>query len=205
MSEPHSGQPGWYPTPDGGQQYWDGQQWLNIPAPEASRPSVGHRNRKPGKKLILAVAVVVLVLVGAGAAAKFNHDSNVRQQEQAAQQAREEADQREAKRISDIQAEQERKDSAERLSRTLSVSGIETSVKQMAEGHVNKGLLDGPILSVSCSPVSGGSTDDLTETTTVFECFAANEDNGDGTMSGYKYNATMNWSSGEYTYGLGAP
>jgi hypothetical protein len=31
------------------------------------------------------------------------------------------------------------------------------------------------------------------------------EDNGDGTMSGYTYNATMNWSSGSHTYGLGAP
>ena len=40
------------------------------------------------------------------------------------------------------------------------------------------------------------ATDDLTEQTTVFECFAAIKDNGDGTMSGYTYNATMNWSSG---------
>lgn len=55
------------------------------------------------------------------------------------------------------------------------------------------------------APVGGGSTDDLTETTTVFECFAANEDNGDGTMSGCKYHATMNWSTSEFTYGLGKP
>ncbi len=51
----------------------------------------------------------------------------------------------------------------------------------MAEDHVQKGIVDGPIISVSCSPVSGGSTDDLTANTTVFECFAATEDNGDGT------------------------
>lgn len=75
----------------------------------------------------------------------------------------------------------------------------------MAEGHVAKGLIDGSIISVSCSPVSGGSTDDLTETTTVFECFVATNDNGDGTMSGFKYHATMNWTSGEFTYGMGAP
>jgi hypothetical protein len=75
----------------------------------------------------------------------------------------------------------------------------------MAEGHASDGIIHGPIIDVSCSPVGGGSTDDLTEQTTVFECFAANKDNGDGTMNGYKYNATMNWSSGSYTYGFGAP
>ena len=35
--------------------------------------------------------------------------------------------------------------------------------------------------------------DDLTAKTTVFECFSATKDNGDGTMSGRKYHATMNW------------
>ncbi len=82
---------------------------------------------------------------------------------------------------------------------------IESSVKTMAEGHVAEDIIDGPIIAVSCSPVGGGSTDDLTEQTTVFKCFVANEDNGDGTMSGYNYNATMNWDSGSYTYGFGAP
>jgi hypothetical protein len=31
----------------------------------------------------------------------------------------------------------------------------------------------------------------------------ANKDNGDGTSSGYFFNATVNWNSGSYTYGLG--
>ena len=75
----------------------------------------------------------------------------------------------------------------------------------MAEKHVGDGLFDGPVLSVSCDPVGGGSTDDLTAKTTVFECFAATKDNGDGTLSGMKYHATMNWDTGEYTYGFGAP
>lgn len=75
-------------------------------------------------------------------------------------------------------------------------------MKTMAEENVTKGLLDGPILSVSCNPVSG-STDDLTDATTSFDCFAANKDNADGTQSGYFFNATVNWDSGNYTYGLG--
>ncbi|WP_445170905.1 hypothetical protein ACTXG7_11255 [Mycolicibacterium sp. Dal123E01] len=78
-------------------------------------------------------------------------------------------------------------------------------MKSMAEQHASKGLIDGPILSVSCDPVGGGSTDDLNAKTTVFECFAATKDNGDGTSSGFKYHATMNWDTGNYTYGFGAP
>ncbi|MGU3435052.1 DUF2510 domain-containing protein [Actinomycetes bacterium M1A6_2h] len=151
---------------------------------------------------------VLLVLAITGGVLKISHDSSVREEQrvaQAAEDARTAADQREAQRIADLQAEKLRQDNADRASRTLAVSGIESSVKTMAEGHVDKGIVDGPILSVSCSPVSGGSMDDLTETTTVFECFAASEDNGDGTMSGYKYHSTMNWTTGEYTYGLGAP
>ena len=72
----------------------------------------------------------------------------------------------------------------------------------MAEDDITQGLLTGPVISVNCNPVSG-STDDLTDTTTTFDCFVANKDNGDGTSSGYFFNATVNWNSGSYTYGLG--
>lgn len=137
------------------------------------------------------------------------HDAQVAAAEEAAINlaAQEEADRvaAEEARRAEAQAAQQKRDNAERASREAAVAEIETSVKTMAEGHVAKGLIDGSIISVSCSPVSGGSTDDLTETTTVFECFVATNDNGDGTMSGFKYHATMNWTSGEFTYGMGAP
>jgi hypothetical protein len=84
-----------------------------------------------------------------------------------------------------LTSQQQRQD-AERASRAASVPAIEASIKTMAEEHAGKGLIDGSIISVTCSPVSGGSTGDLTESTTVFECFAATRDNGDGTKSGYK-------------------
>ena len=96
-------------------------------------------------------------------------------------------------------------DETERRARAATVTNIETSIEEMANEHVNKGMFDGPILSVTCSPVNGGSTDDLTETTTVFECFVGTEDVGGGRMRGYRYHATMNWTSGEFTYGFGAP
>jgi len=75
----------------------------------------------------------------------------------------------------------------------------------MAEGHIDDGLVDGPILEVACSPVAGGSLDDLAQQTTVFECFVANEELSGGRYSGYYYNATMNWGTESFTYGIGQP
>lgn len=103
------------------------------------------------------------------------------------------------------EAAQETADETQRQARTQAVTEIEVSVAEMAEEHVADDLIEGPILDVSCSPVAGGSLDDLTEATTVFECFATNEELSDGRARGITYSATMNWSSGEYTYSLGAP
>ncbi|MGY1641779.1 hypothetical protein ACI782_11690 [Geodermatophilus sp. SYSU D00703] len=207
---------GWYPTPSGGQQYWDGETWLALPPPiDTAGPSSGLRepdsgpkNRRIVKWLLMAGgALLVLGLIGGGIAWKVA--DNARQAEAAAEAAAEKAAteerERQERREAAAAAAQERRDEAERAARRTSVTEIEASVKKMAEEHAADGVIDGPIIEVSCSPVGGGSTDDLTEQTTVFECFAANEDNGDGTMSGYTYNATMNWSTGSYTYGLGAP
>lgn len=203
---------GWYPTPDGKQRYWDGERWTNLPyegaveeapavvptaalhasqtvPPAAQAPRTGPK-RRTFVILGAAIALVVAVAVG-GLAVKSNLDA---QAEAAAAEA-------EAKE----EAAADKKDQQERSERAAVVPQIETSVQTMAEGHAVDGVIDGPIISVSCSPVGGGSTDDLTERTTIFDCFVANLDNGDGTLSGYHYNATMNWDTGEYTYGLGKP
>jgi hypothetical protein len=211
---------GWYPTPSGEQRYWDGEQWLALPAPPDVAPSSPQsqetksqpRNRRRLKwALIAGAAVLVLGLIAGGVAWKIA--DNERQAEAAAQaaaeqsaaEASEEQARQEAAAASAAASAQERADEAERTSRLASIPGIEASVKTMAEGHAADGIIDGPIIEVTCSPVGGGSTDDLTQQTTVFACFAAYRDNGDGTMSGYTYKATMNWSTGSYTYGLGAP
>lgn len=40
--------PGWYPTPDGQQRYWDGRQWTNHVAPAATQPAgVAVRDSRP--------------------------------------------------------------------------------------------------------------------------------------------------------------
>ncbi|WP_258008660.1 DUF2510 domain-containing protein [Rhodococcus sp. ENV425] len=189
---------GWYPDPNGGQRYWDGTRWLDFPGSGA----VDGKKRRIRKKPLLIVLAILLLAVGGGALTwKLNHDAQVAAQVAAA----EEAAQREAKRLAAEKAAQQQRDNAERASRARSVSEIESSVERMASKHIDNGMFDGPVIEVTCSPVNGGSTDNLTETTTGFECFVATEDNGDGTMSGYKYHATMNWTTGSFTYGFGAP
>ncbi|MGY1835064.1 DUF2510 domain-containing protein [Blastococcus sp. SYSU DS0510] len=207
---------GWYPTPTGEQRYWDGEQWLALPPPTAPaetgmatpEASMAPKKRRVGKWLAIAGAVAVLLgVIGGGIAWKSANDARVAAAEAAAAEEKAAAEEREQQEREDAAAAaaQERRDEGERSARRASVTEIEASVKAMAEGHAADDIIDGPIIDVSCSPVGGGSTDDLTEQTTVFACFVANVDNGDGTMSGYKYNATMNWSSGSFTYGLGAP
>ncbi|GGL12055.1 hypothetical protein GCM10009769_32550 [Curtobacterium luteum] len=215
---------GWFPDPSDPERemLWDGDQWTGLTRPrrtdsaaaqsdgdvgaeDALEPSRGRRKPRPRRRplvLALVILAVVVIVGGGGTAVAVVHARQVAAAAEKAEQkkeaaARTRAEQREAQR-----AAQEEADEAERSSRAETVKEVEASVKTMAEENVTKGLLDGPILSVSCNPVSG-STDDLTDTTTSFDCFAANTDNADGTQSGYFFNSTVNWDSGEYTYGLG--
>ena len=219
---------GWYPGPDGRKRYWDGYQWLNIPVPEESEVATpapespaGVKNRRPRFLVAALVALLLVTLATAGVVVKGNYDA-----QQAALAAAEEARVREAKAAQEAkeqeeaavrqkeaeeraaqaaQEQQEALDGAERELRREMVKDIEASIKKMAKKHVKEGLIRGPVLKVSCDPVAGGSIDNLADQTTVFQCFVANKDHGDGTMSGYYYNATMNWDTGSYTYGFGEP
>ena len=210
---------GWYPTPDGHQRYWDGSHWTDLPWGEADATATATATVEPtrlvpltkwsrqrrNRALIVGTAVVtILGLLAGGLALKGAGDRQVAAAKIAKIHTAERLAAAEKKNAADAAAEAQRvKDDAERTARTAAVTGIEASVKTMAEKDVTDKLLVGPILSVKCSPIGSGSTNDLTQLTSVFECFAANKDNGDGTQSGFTFNANMNWSDGSYTYGLG--
>jgi hypothetical protein len=55
---------------------------------------------------------------------------------------------------------------------------------------------------VTCTPTNGGSTDDLEAKSTTYQCFASEKASKDGTANGYDFDATMNWETGSYTWGL---
>jgi hypothetical protein len=201
---------GWYPTPSGGQRYWDGQRWLALPEPDDAKSddaepydyataalmqSANERSAAYNRKTLFigsVAAVALAATVAGGLFWKNQHDTQMRNNAAAASS-------------SAVVAAAEQEAATARAARAAVVTEIESSVMTMAKKHVSDGLIDGPVLSASCVPVDGGSTDDLTEKTTVFECFVAEKDNGDGTMTGIKYHATQNWTTGRYTYGFGAP
>jgi ribosomal protein L40E len=157
------------------------------------------------RRMIIAAAALGAVLVGLGGwwAVQANQ---TRQAEEAAA-----ARQAQAERAAEAkQAEAERAaeakraaDALERSQRRRTVGQIQKSITKMARGHVSEGILDGPILNTQCSPVAGGSLEDLTDRTTKFSCLAVNEKLSGSRVSGYTYHAIMNWNSGKYSYGLG--
>lgn len=208
---------GWYPAENGKNRYWDGEQWLDIPEPATSvfrTPKTSwSRISKRNVVIVAASTLVLAAALGVGLAVKSAADAQAAQELAAEEKRAEEAAERKAERqaaAAEAQAEEEAAalaaaEEMERALRAEAVAQIEQSVAAKATEDVTSGLIDGPVLRVSCSPVAGGSLDDLTETTTVFECFMSRVDNPDGTSSGYYYNATINWDSGSYTYGFGRP
>lgn len=159
------------------------------------------RRRRPQltrRRIVAAVAVPVLVVALAGGViVKRSHDQGVRDDRAAAAEraAEQEAD--------EAEAAQQAADDAERASRAKLVSALESNITKHAKKAVKDDLLDGPILSASCTATGGGSTDDLTALTGTFDCMAINKKNDDGTMSGYGYAGTIDWQSGELTWQLG--
>jgi len=173
-------------------------------APQAVATGSAEKTADRKKKVVVASAVAAIIVAAGviGLLIKNSHDTDLRNAMSASSSSKAAA----ARSAANAEADRVRRETAaERAERAASVPELEQAVKDMAEEHIAKGLFDGPALSVSCVPVDGGSTDDLDVKTTVFECFAATKDNGDGTLSGRKYHATMNWTTGEYTYGYGAP
>ena len=220
--------PGWFPSqthPDE-ELFWDGERWTGATRRTDSQNHVDDREpladgtldahrgdatsqERPTRPLsrrarvIVGIAAAVLLLGGGVTAV-----ASVQAREQAAAQAAEEreAGERYAARIAANEKAAADRDAAaeaqEREGRDLTVTEIEGSVKTMADDNAAEGLHEA-VIAVSCNPVDGGSTDDLTDQTTAFDCFAATTDNADGTQSGYYYNATVNWNTSEYTYGYG--
>jgi hypothetical protein len=137
---------------------------------------------------------LVLIAAGSGIALKIRHDNAVQ-----ARQAK--AERRAAARQAAIDA-QHAEDAQQIALRHESERAMQASITKWARQKVDGGLLDGPILRTSCTPVGGGS-ENLADVTIKYECFSATTDNEDGTSDGYNVHATMDFNTGSYTWGLG--
>lgn len=193
---------GFYTGPDGRERFWDGNEWFDsnrepsVEEPKQSAIKKFQGLTKRNKIIIFSATALVLVAVGiSSVVAVQNHNAEVA----AEQLAIEQEQKREAAAVAAEEADlQSRRDNRKRV-----VSEIEASVRTMAEQHVADGIVDGPIISVECTTTGGISIEDISIRSMLFECFAANTDNGDGTLRGVYYHARANWDDGTWTYGLG--
>lgn len=189
-------------TPAGRSRHGTVRRALSMPFRRAQPGGDGWPAQRKAGFWLVAVTAVVAIITGTSAVFISQHQQHVQQvaatasASASAEASRKAAAERQA-------ALDKAKHDLEVLTRKSSVATIESSVKQMATQQAATGLFTGPIISVTCTPAAGSSLDDLDQTTTDFGCFAATKDNGDGTLSGYNYHATMDWSSGQFTYGFG--
>ncbi|WP_155838758.1 hypothetical protein [Arthrobacter castelli] len=171
----------------------------------------GTAARSKGRKRIVLALVALLVLggIGTGTGLIIQHNNEVAAQEAAADKRKAEAAAAEerraeaAERAAAKREAQKREDQAERVYRELVVEEMEKSILDDAKERVATGILTGPIVEVSCTPMAGGSTDDLTALTGSYDCIAVNEEHDDGTASGYRFSATTNWDEASYSWHLG--
>ena len=177
--------------------------------PSCGTPYVARRRFAGVNKRLVAIAAAVLIIVAAGIAISFNiqHANQVNAEKAAAASAAEAENKRQAEATRASQAAaaaKEAADSTKRAQRKLIVTSLEDSIKKDAESRVAKGVLEGPITRASCTPLGGGSSDDLTAITGTFQCIAVNKTEADGSSSGYRFSATVNWNDASYSWHLGS-
>lgn len=148
-------------------------------------------------KFAMLGVLALLIFGGAGAAIaiKIHHDNQVTAQRHSAAAA--------ALARQQAQQQQQTQNAGETALRQGDETSLQQSITKDAQQQVNNGVLTGPILSTSCTPLSGGSSQNLSSSTGTYDCIAVNKINSDGTSSGYRYSATIDFSSGSASWHLG--
>jgi hypothetical protein len=164
--------------------------------------------RRKGVRLLLGITLGVVILGGGTSAVlvKVHRDNVAKAARAAATQElkrQQVAAQAHAEAEAEVEAAKKAKEDSQREVRQELIKDLEGTILKDAKKDVKNGLLDGPILRASCTPVGGGSTDDLTALTGSFSCIAVTKEESDGTASGYAFAATINWSDFSYTWHLG--
>ena len=182
--------------------------------PHCGKPFSGGSRAGVSTRVKLASAGVVLLLVlgGAGVAVaiKVHHDNQVTAQHRRAAAATAAATHAREQAAARAKAAQQAKQAARKAARAAEVeqrqgleSQLQTEITKDATKKVNAGLLvSGPAQSTTCTPVNGGSSQKLSESTGTYTCLAIYQTNSDGTSSGYGYSGTINFETGMFTWQL---
>lgn len=174
-----------------------------IPSPHCGQLFAQRSARQVSGTVKVAVAALLalLLLGGAGAAVAIHlHNEDVRsarsrREAVAAAHEREALSQAASAKLA---AEQSKISERQQLE-----SALESAISKDAKEQVGKELLTGPILSTTCTPINGGSSQDLAQTTGTYTCLAVNEKKSGGAEAGYTYTGTINFVTGNYTWKLG--
>jgi len=211
---------GWLPEPEWGPAPHGWEFWRPVvappppppgvtgpPPPPASDASTLSEDRRRRRKMIPVLLVLLLIAGGAGVYLKNKHDKDVRADKARAAAAALQASTAAAAKEAAHQAAvaKSNADHAERVKRKDDVRQLQDAILKDANSRISKGELEGPAATeVICTPVGGGSTDDLTALTGQFQCTAVNTHNADGTQSGYRFSGTINYNEGNLSWHLGS-
>jgi hypothetical protein len=173
--------------------------------PQCGKPFAKKPRLSKGARVALIVGVLVLLLGGAGAAIAIQHNQDEENKKKhlaalavaRAQKERSEQAHREA------EDEQKAKREAEESARRTEEKELEQGVEKYAKKLVSEETLSEPILGVSCSPVSGGSSADLASSSGTYSCIAITKRESGGGSSGYRFSGTIDFAKGSFTYRLG--
>ena len=185
--------------------------------PHCGRRFTADGGRTSGRvKIMIGLVCALLLLGGAGVsvAIKIHHDNQVAAQHRrelaaadaraAAARARAAAARARAAAGRATAAARQAQEQAEVTQRQALETQLQNSITQDATSKANQGLLtNGPAQSTSCTRVSGGSSQNLSQSTGTYSCIAVYQTNSDGTQSGYRYTGTVNFDTSSYTWQLG--
>jgi hypothetical protein len=162
--------------------------------------SSGGSRVSSGVKWLAAGVVALLVLGGAGTAIaiKVHHDNQVAAQHRLASERQQQQQQ--------LRQQQQEQQQAKIAQRQSDENQLQSAITNAANKDVNNGVLtSGIVQSTTCTPVSGGSSQNLSESTGTYSCIAVYQTNGDGTQSGYRFGGTINFATESMTWQLGGP
>jgi hypothetical protein len=173
--------------------------------PQCGKPFAKQPRFSKRARIAIIAAVLVLIAGGAGAAIAIKHHedeetkkkhlaalAHVRAEKKRSEEARREAED-----------EQKAKRDSEEAERRSVEKELEHAVEKYAKKLVSEETLSEPILGASCSPVSGGSSVELSSSAGTYSCMAITKREAGGERSGYRFEGTIDFSKGSFTYRLG--
>jgi sRNA-binding protein len=149
--------------------------------------------------MIACVAVVLLAGAGTGVALKIHHD----EQHKAALAAADARQRAEKEREAASEREKTEAKEHEETERKSDESELEKAVETDAKKLVSEGTLEEPIIGASCTPVSGGSSVELSSAAGTYNCLAITKREAGGESSGYAFTGNIDFAAGSFTYHLG--